>query len=84
MVLGIFWQRTSRLAATTGMLTGLGTTIYYMAINSSWLRQGLQLEGTGLWFGIQPVSAGVFGVSAGFCVIVLVSLLPTPRSKRLA
>jgi cation/acetate symporter len=84
MVLGIFWQRTSRLAATTGMLTGLGTTIYYMAINSSWLRQGLQLEGTGLWFGIQPVSAGVFGVSAGFCVIVLVSLLPTPRSNRLA
>jgi cation/acetate symporter len=31
-----------------------------------------------LWWGIQPVSAGVFGVPLGFAVIVLVSLL-TPR-----
>jgi cation/acetate symporter len=31
--------------------------------------------GQDLWFGIQPVSAGVFGVPAGFAVTVLVSLL---------
>jgi cation/acetate symporter len=28
-----------------------------------------------LWWGIQPISAGLFGVPVGFAVIVLVSLL---------
>jgi cation/acetate symporter len=28
-----------------------------------------------LWWGIQPISAGVFGVPVGFAVIILVSLL---------
>jgi cation/acetate symporter len=37
------------------------------------------LNGTGLWFAIQPVSAGVFGVLAGLVVIVLVSLASRPR-----
>lgn len=75
MVLGIFWRRTTRLAAVVGMVTGLGLTIYYMAVNSVALRSVLGLSGTGLWLDIQPVSAGVFGVLAGFVVTVLVSLL---------
>jgi cation/acetate symporter len=33
------------------------------------------LEGGGLWFAIQPISAGVFGVPSGFAVAVAVSLL---------
>jgi cation/acetate symporter len=80
MVLGIFWTRTSNQAAVAGMLTGLGITIYYMAINVVSLRTGLRLTGSGLWFGIQPVSAGVFGVLAGTVVTVLVSLMSHPRS----
>ncbi|MFZ9524941.1 MAG: hypothetical protein ACO27P_07275, partial [Burkholderiaceae bacterium] len=28
-----------------------------------------------LWWGIQPISAGVFGVPLGFAVIIIVSLL---------
>lgn len=78
MVLGIFWRRTTRLAAVTGMVAGLGLTIYYMAVNAAALRSVLGLSGTGLWFDIQPVSAGVFGVLAGFVVTVLVSLLSRP------
>jgi cation/acetate symporter len=31
-----------------------------------------------LWWGIQPISAGVFGVALGFVVIVVVSLLTPP------
>jgi cation/acetate symporter len=35
-----------------------------------------------LWFGIQPISAGVFGVPLGFVVILLVSLFtPAPDKK---
>ena len=55
------------------MLTGLGVTIYYMVINVPWVRSTFGLVETGLWWGIQPVSAGVFGVAAGVIVTVLVS-----------
>ena len=79
MVLGIFWYRTTRQAAVAGMVAGLGLTTYYMAINAPAVRAALGWSDSGLWFGIQPVSAGVFGVSAGVVVIVLVSLLSSPR-----
>ncbi len=74
MVLGIFWQRTTRAGAVAGMLAGLGTTVYYMGINMPAVRAMLGLAGDGLWWGIQPVSAGVFGVAAGLATVVLVSL----------
>jgi cation/acetate symporter len=32
----------------------------------------------GLWFGIQPVSAGVFGVPAGLLAAVVVSWITRP------
>lgn len=81
MVLGIFWSRTSRNAAIAGMIAGLGLTIYYMAVNAVPVRAALGLRGSGLWFGIQPISAGVFGVFAGVVVTVLVSLLARHQSK---
>jgi cation/acetate symporter len=79
LVLGIFWKRTSGLAASIGMLTGLGLTLYYMAMNQPWLRQvfGVTVP-VDLWWGIQPISAGLFGVPAGFGVILLISLLRPP------
>ncbi len=76
MVLGIFWNRTSATAAVGGMLAGLGLTIYYIAINSAPVRAALGLSGSGLWFGIWPVSAGLFGILAGLAVTVMLSLLP--------
>ena len=75
MVLGIFWRRTTATAAIAGMVTGLGLTIYYIAINSTSVRSALGLTGNGLWFGILPVSAGVFGILAGTAVIVLLSCI---------
>ena len=80
MVLGIFWPGTSRIGAIAGMLTGLCVTIYYMAVNIPAVRSGLHLAGDGLWWGIQPVSAGVFGVAAGVVVTVVMSVL-RPDSK---
>jgi cation/acetate symporter len=76
MVMGIFWKRTHRTAAVAGMLAGLGTTVYYMAVNAPAIRGLLGWPpGQDLWFSILPISAGVFGVPAGFAVIVAVTLL---------
>jgi len=74
MVLGIFWKGATRTGAVGGMLAGLGVTIYYMAINLPGVRAVLGLGEDGLWWGIQPVSAGVFGVAAGFVTTVILSL----------
>ncbi len=85
MVLGIFWKRTTRAAAVAGMLSGVAVTIYYMLANSTAVRGALALPGSGLWFGIQPISAGVFGVAAGVAVTVAVSLIsrkPGPGPAR--
>lgn len=79
MVLGIFWRRTSRVGAVTGMLAGLAVTIYYMAINAAGVRAALGLSGSGLWFEIQPISAGVFGVGASLVATVLGSMLSPSR-----
>ncbi len=78
MVLGIFWKRMTRAGAVAGMLAGLGTTVVYMVLSSPMWRQWLGLSGEYLWFGIQPVSAGVFGVPMGVLVGVIVSLLSSP------
>ena len=75
MVLGIFWRGTTRAGAVAGMLGGLGITVYYMLVNSQAVRHLVGLEpGAALWFGILPVSAGVFGVSLGLVLAVVVSL----------
>jgi len=75
MILGIFWTGVTRVAAVSGMLSGLGVTVYYMVINVPGLRAYWGWQGPGLWFGIEPISAGVFGISAGVLVTLLVSVL---------
>lgn len=59
------------------MLAGLAITLYYVVANSQTLRSltGASTEAAP-WFGIQPISAGLFGVAAGSAAIVVVSLLP--------
>jgi cation/acetate symporter len=44
-----------------------------MVVNLPVVRAMLGLSGDGLWWGIQPVSAGVFGVAAGLATTVFVS-----------
>ncbi|WP_137922506.1 VC_2705 family sodium/solute symporter [Hydrogenophaga sp. 2FB] len=76
MIMGIFWSRTSASAAVAGMLLGLGTTVAYMMINAPSVRAFFGVSGgQDLWFGIQPLSAGVFGVPVGLIVIAVLSLL---------
>jgi cation/acetate symporter len=83
LVLGIFWKRATGIAATLGMIAGLGITFYYMVTTQPWLRGVFGVTSpVELWFGIQPISAGLFGVPLGFAVIIIVSLLtPAPDKK---
>ena len=83
MVLGIFWRGATHAGAVMGMLTGLGVTLYYMVINHTVFRRAFELSGHGMWWDIQPVSAGVFGVPAGIAATVLVSLITQRKADNL-
>ena len=81
--LGIFWKRATGTAAALGMVAGLGVTFYYMLTTQPWLRDLFGITSPiMLWWGIDPISAGIFGVPVGFAVIVLVSLITRPPSQR--
>jgi cation/acetate symporter len=86
LVMGIFWSRANGPGAVAGMIAGLGVTGYYMATRQPWLRSVLGLQGEApLWWDIQPIAAGVFGVPVGLAVLVLVSwLTPGPSAQRRA
>ncbi len=82
LVLGIFWKRANKWGASLGMIAGLGTTFYYMATTQPWLRSVFGVTSPvadNIWWGILPISAGLFGVPIGMAVIIIVSLLtPAP------
>ena len=81
--LGIFWKRATGTAAALGMVAGLGVTFFYMLTTQPWLRDLFGITSPiKLWWGIDPISAGIFGVPVGFAVIVLVSLITRPPSQR--
>ncbi len=83
LVLGIFWKRANASGAIAGMLTGLAITAYYMVTAHPWLRSAFKLAGPPeLWWGIQPLSAGLFGVPAAFAACVLGSLLTRAPSAQ--
>ena len=84
LVLGIFWRRANKWGATLGMVSGLGITFYYMAMTQPWLRKVFNVTtpiADNLWFEIQPISAGIWGIPLGFVVIVVVSLLTPPPDE---
>jgi cation/acetate symporter len=85
LTLGIFWKRASKWGAALGMIAGLGITFYYMATTQPWLRSVFGVTSPiadNIWWGIQPISAGIFGVPLGFAVIIIVSLLtPAPKAE---
>ena len=82
LVMGIFWRRANKWGVTLGMAAGLAATFAYMAYTHPWLREWVfgvpPTEPVDLWWGVQPIAAGVFGAPVAFVTIVVVSLL-TPR-----
>ncbi len=85
MIMGLFWKGASRKGVVLGMLLGLGVTLSYMICNAPTVRSALNWSlDTGLFFGIQPISAGILGVPVGFLAIFLGSCLWPDRPEPLA
>jgi cation/acetate symporter len=81
LVLGVFWKRANKAGAIAGMLVGLGVCLLYQVGTYPFFQAmtGWKMD---LWFGIAPISAGIFGMPAGFLTLVVVSLLtPAPDAK---
>jgi cation/acetate symporter len=74
LALGIFWKRANKAGAVVGMASGLGVCMYYMYITYPFF--GVDAP---LWWNIQPISAGIFGMLVGFVGVIAGSLLtPAP------
>jgi cation/acetate symporter len=77
LVLGVFWKRANKWGAVIGTLTGLGVCGYYMVQTYPFFGGVAANQ----WFGLAPISAGVFGLPAGLLTIIVVSLLTAPPEK---
>ncbi len=77
LVLGVFWKRANHLGAVIGMLAGLAVCMYYMYITYDFFGGVAANE----WFGIKPISAGIFGLPAGFLGVIIGSLISPAPSK---
>jgi cation/acetate symporter len=77
LVMGIFWKRANKWGAITGMMAGLGTCMYYMYTTYPFFGGVAANQ----WFGMNPISAGVFGVPIGIITITVVSMLTPAPSK---
>jgi cation/acetate symporter len=92
LTLGIFWRRANKWGASAGMLAGLGTTVYYMCQTQPWLYAlthravfSPEVLQANIWWDIEPISAGLFGVPAAFFTTIVVSLLtPLPSAQAMA
>ncbi len=82
LVLGLFWRAATARGAVAGMLVGSTVTLGYMLQASHAWRAPWGLVPGGLWWDIHPVSAGVFGVPAGFAAHALVSWWDGRRHRR--
>ncbi len=80
LVLGVFWKRANHVGALAGMAGGFVVCVYYMVNTHPIFGGGAAAQ----WFGIAPMSAGIFGVPAGMAIIAVASLLtkaPGPQSN---
>ncbi len=78
LVMGVFWKRANQQGAIAAMITGFAVCVYYM-LHTLPVLGGSSAQ---LWFNIAPLSAGVFGVPAGFAALIVVSLLTPPPDQR--
>jgi cation/acetate symporter len=75
MLATLWWKRTTRQAVIASILTGLGVSVLFIILL---LTQGAKYKFLGL-----PVAGGpgIFGVTASFLVLYVVSLLTTDTGK---
>ena len=76
LALGVFWKRANKVGAVLGMVSGLGTCMLYMFITYPFFGVNAPL-----WWDINPISAGIFGMPVGFIGVIVGSLLTQAPSK---
>jgi cation/acetate symporter len=77
LVCGVFWKRANYLGAVLGMALGLGVCGYYMYLTYPFFGVNAPL-----WWDINPIAAGTFGIPAGFLGIIIGSLIsPAPNKE---
>ncbi len=76
LVCGVFWKRANRLGAIIGMTAGLGVCMYYMYMTYPFF--GVKAP---LWWDINPISAGLFGIPVGFLGVIIGSLISSAPSR---
>ncbi|MEI6108396.1 MAG: VC_2705 family sodium/solute symporter, partial [Opitutae bacterium] len=80
LVCGIFWKRANWLGAVLGMASGLGLCAYYMYITYPFFGCGANCVAN-QWWDSGPISAGTFGIPAGFLGIIIGSLISPMPSR---
>jgi len=80
LVMGVFWKRANKWGAIIGMLAGLGICLYYMMRTYPFFTN-MGIPKMDLWWGLNPISAGMIGLPVGMITIWIVSLLTAPPSK---
>jgi cation/acetate symporter len=78
LVCGVFWKRANYLGAVLGMSLGLGICAYYMYLTYPFFGVNAPK-----WWDINPISAGTFGIPAGFLGIIIGSLISPAPSKEI-
>ena len=78
LVCGVFWKRANYLGAVLGMSLGLGVCAYYMYLTYPFFGVNAPK-----WWDINPISAGTFGIPAGFLGIIIGSLISPAPSKEI-
>jgi cation/acetate symporter len=78
LVCGVFWKRANYLGAVLGMTLGLGVCAYYMYLTYPFFGVNAPK-----WWDINPISAGTFGIPAGFLGIIIGSLISPAPSKEI-
>ncbi|MBK7767925.1 MAG: cation acetate symporter [Sulfuritalea sp.] len=78
LVMGVFWKRANWLGAVLGMSFGLGICAYYMYLTYPFFGVNAPL-----WWDINPIAAGTFGIPAGFIGIIIGSLISPAPSKEI-
>lgn len=75
LVLGVWWKRCTTAGAICGMLAGFLVTLYYTLNVYYW--------GGSMWFGVNHIAGGLFGLPVGFVVMYVVSMMTREPSQEL-
>jgi cation/acetate symporter len=83
LVLGIWWKRTTKIGAITGMMSGFAVCLFYLIMTRYAPVTFKEMFGTDLWWGIRNISSAVFGLPVAFVVTWVVSLMTPEPSKEM-